>query len=140
MILFNIYHQVWCWEKVNNLQKIRCRRNKIFVDILFLVFSKSGIKYLWQGEASICKVLVPIKIVLVKNNNLLLSKFELHRYQQMNGFLYWRSFYWKFFSAYISHELIVRLIPTWNRYDLLKVNQIWSSNQQLFSSNFVGLK
>ena len=52
--------------------------------LTFLVFSKSDIEYLWQGE---------IKVVSVKNDYFLHPKFELHRYQQMNGFLYWRSFY-----------------------------------------------
>ena len=32
-----------------------------FVGILIiLVFSKLGIQYMWQGEISVCKVLVPI--------------------------------------------------------------------------------
>ena len=48
---------------------------------------------MWQGEISIFKLLVPIKVVLVKNDYFLYPKFEMHRYQQMNGFLYWRSFY-----------------------------------------------
>ena len=50
---------------------------------------------MWEGEINVCKVLVPIKVVLVENDYLLYPKFELHRYQQMNRFLYWRSFYWK---------------------------------------------
>ena len=33
-------------------------------------------------------------------------------------------------DAYINHELIVRLIPTWIWYDLLTVSQIWPSNYQ----------
>ena len=42
---------------------------KFFMGILiFLVFSKSGIHYLWQGEISVCKVLVPIKVVPVKTD------------------------------------------------------------------------
>ena len=36
---------------------------------------------MWQGEISVCKVLVPIKVVLVKNDYFLYSKFELLRYQ-----------------------------------------------------------
>ena len=75
-------------------------------------FFKSGIQYLWQGKISVCKVLVPIKVMPVKNDYFLLSKFELHSYQQMNGFLYWHSFYWKKIGAYVSHKLIVRLITT----------------------------
>ena len=79
---------------MDNLEKFRSRRNKIFVGILiFPVFSELGIQYLWQGEISVCKVLVPIKIVPVKNDYFLHPKFELHRYQQMNGFLYCCSFY-----------------------------------------------
>ena len=31
-------------------------------------FSKSGIQCFWQGEISICKVLVPIKVVPRKND------------------------------------------------------------------------
>ena len=54
---------------MHNLQKFRNRRNKTFVDILiFLVFSKSGLQYLWQGEISACKVLAPIKVVMVRND------------------------------------------------------------------------
>ena len=83
--------------------------------------------YWWQGEISVCKVLVLIKVVSVKNDYFLHPKFELHRYF---GFLYWRSFYWKN-DAYISHELIVRLIPTWIWYNLLTVSQIWPLNHQL---------
>ena len=131
LILFNFY-QVWYREKVDNLQKFRSRRNKIFVGILFfLVFSKSGIQYLWQGEISVCKVLVPIKVVQVKNDYFLHPKFELQRYHQMNGFLYWIRFYWKKIGTYISHEIIARPIPTWIWYDLLTVGQIWPSNHQL---------
>ena len=100
------FYQMWPAEKVDNFQKFCSRHNKIFSDILiFLVFSKSGIQYLWQGEISACKVLVPIKVVPVKNNH--------------------------YIHAYISHELLVRLIPTWIWYDLLTVSQIWSSNHQL---------
>ena len=40
-----------------------------FEDIsMFLVFSESDIQYSWQGEISVCKVLVPIKIVPVKKD------------------------------------------------------------------------
>ena len=118
-----VFYQVWFWEKVDNLQKFPNRRNKTFVGILiFLVFSESDIQYLWQGEISFCKVQVPIKVVPVKNNYFLHSKFELHGYQQVNRFLYWCSFYLKTFGAYISHELVVQLIPTWIWYDLLTVS------------------
>ena len=79
---------------------------KIFVGILiFLVFSKLVIRYLQQGEISVHKVLVPVKVVLVKNYYLLHPKFELHRYQHCAVFTE------KTFYAY-SHKLIVRLIPT----------------------------
>ena len=67
-------------RKVDDLQKFCRGLNKIFVGILiFLVFSKSGIQYLWQGKISVCKVLVPIKVVLLKNDCFLHPKFELHR-------------------------------------------------------------
>ena len=70
---------------------VKFLRSKMFVGILiFLVFSESDIQYLC--EISVCKVLVTIKVVPVKNDYFLHSKFELHRYQQMNKFLYWRSF------------------------------------------------
>ena len=70
------------WQKVDNLQKFRARCNKNFMDILiFLVFSESGIQYLWQRDINVCKVLMPIKVVLVKNDYFLQPKFELHRYQ-----------------------------------------------------------
>ena len=88
---------------MNNLQKFRSRRNKYFVGILiFLFFSESGIQYLWEGEINVCKILVPIKVVPVKNDYFLHPKFELHSFQQINRFLYWSSFYWK---IYISHKL-----------------------------------
>ena len=48
--------------------------------LTFLVFSESGIEYLWQREISVCKVLVPIKRVPVKNDYFLYPEFELHRY------------------------------------------------------------
>ena len=97
------FYQIWCPEKVDNLQKFCSRRNKPFAGILILlVFSKSGIQYLRQRKISACKVLVPIKVVPVKNDH--------------------------YYSRNISHELIVRLIPTWIWYDLLRVCQFWSSN------------
>ena len=66
---------------MDNLKKFWSWRSKIFVGILiFLVFSKSGIQCLWQGEISVCKVLVPIKVVPVKNDYFLHQKFELHKY------------------------------------------------------------
>ena len=93
--------------------------------LMFPVFSKSSIQYLWQKKISVCKVLAPIKVRPVKNNYFLFPKFELHRYQQINGFLYWRSFYWKRFGAYISHELIFRLTPIWIWYNLFTISQIF---------------
>ena len=91
LILFYFY-QIWCSEKVDNLQKFRSRSNKVFVDILiFLVFSsKSGIRH---SVVSVCKVLVSIKVVPVRNNYFGNPKFESHTFQQMNGFLCCRSFY-----------------------------------------------
>ena len=86
-------------------------------------FSKSRIQYLWQVDINVCKVLVPIKVLLVKNNYFLHKIIVLHRYQQMNGFLYWCSFYWKKFGAYISHEFIVRVISTCIWDNLLTVSQ-----------------
>ena len=97
-------------------------------------FSKSGIQYLCKGKLVfrlVLVLLVPIKVVPVKNDYFLHPKFESHTYQQRNGFLYWRSFYWKKYGAYISHELIVRLTPTWIWFDLLTVIHFWSSNHQL---------
>ena len=91
LILFYFY-QVWCWEKVDNLQKFCSRSNKIFVGtLIFLVFfSKSGIQYFWQGKISVCKLPVPIEIVQMKNNYFRHPKFESHTIQEMNGFLYCR--------------------------------------------------
>ena len=86
----------------------------------------SSPEYMWQGEISVCKVAVLIKVMLVKNDYFLHPKFELHRYF---GFLY--QFWPKKHGASTSHELIVWLIPTWIRYDLLTVSQIWPSNHQL---------
>ena len=55
-------------------------RNKIFVYInISVFFSRSGIQYLWQGEISICKLVVLIKVVPGKNDYFLHQKFELHR-------------------------------------------------------------
>ena len=48
---------------------------------------------MWQGEIRVCKVLVPTKVLLVKNDYFLYQNFEFHRYHQINEFLYWRSFY-----------------------------------------------
>ena len=128
LILFYFY-QVWCWEKVDNFQKFRVTK------LLCQVFSKSRIQYLLQGEISVCNVLVPIKIVPVKNDYFLQPKFELDRYQQFNGFLYWRRFYWKKYGEYISHEPTVRLIPTWIWY-----NSAYQITSHLTSFNFVSLK
>ena len=67
-------------RKKDSLQKFRSLRNKIFVCILiFLVISKSRIQYFCQGEISICKVLVLIKVVPGKNDYFLHQKFELYR-------------------------------------------------------------
>ena len=58
------FYQVWYWEKVNSLQKFRsrCYFCKICVSILiFSVFSKSVIQYLWHKEISVFKVLIPIE-------------------------------------------------------------------------------
>ena len=71
--------------------------------LIFPFFPKPGIQYLWQVEIGACKVLVPIKVVPVKNDNFVHPKFELHRYQQMNGFLHWLIFTEKQYGAYISH-------------------------------------
>ena len=47
----------------------------------------------------------------------------------------------KIYSAYISHELIVRLKRTWIWYDLHAVSQIWPSNHQLsYFSEFCQFK
>ena len=107
------------------VETLRSLRSKSFVCILiFLVFfSKSGIQYLWQKEISIFKVQVQIKVVLGKNDYFFHQKFELH-WWQMNGFLYWCSFYRKKIGAYISLKLIVWLIPTWIWYDLLAVSHL----------------
>ena len=96
-----------------------------------IFLSKSGMQHLWHGENNVCNVLVSIKVVLIKNDYFLHPKFELHTYQQMNGFLYWRSFHWKKYGSYISHELIVQLIPTWIWLDLLTIIHFWPSNHQL---------
>ena len=133
-------YENWCFfilsslmlKQVDNFRKFGTRCTKVFVDrLMFLDFSKSGMQYLWQGEISVCKVLMLIKVVLVKNNYFLYQKFELHRYQQTNRFLYLNSFYWKKIVAYFSHKLIVRLIPTWIWYDILTVSHFWTSNHQL---------
>ena len=51
----------------------------------------------------------------------------------MNGFLYWCRFYQKKkYGAYVSYDLIVRLIPTRIWYDLLTVSHFWPSNHLAF--------
>ena len=107
-------------------------------------FCKSGIQYLCKGKlvfVLVLVLLVPIKVVPVRNDYFLHSKFESHTYQQMNEFLHWRSCYRKKYGAYISHELIVRLIPTWIWFDLVTIIHFWPLNHQLFFFfNFVSLK
>ena len=77
------FYQIWCPEKVDNLQKFCSRRNKIFADMLiFLVFSKSGIHYLCQGEISACKVL--IKGVPVKNDHYFLRIYQSRAHCPVN--------------------------------------------------------
>ena len=77
---------------MDNLQKFRSWSNKVFVGILiFLVFfSKSDITH---SVISVCKVPVPIKVVPGKNDYFDHPKFDSHTFQQINGFLYGRSFY-----------------------------------------------
>ena len=88
------YEYLCKFDVERKLEKFRTRRSKVFVGISkFLVFSKSRIQDLWQGEISVSKVLLTIKVVPVKNDYFLHSKFKLHRYQQMNEFLYWCNFY-----------------------------------------------
>ena len=90
------YENLYCFllssilrKKVDNLLKVSSQRTKNFGGYVnFSSFSESGIQYLWQEEIGVFKVLVPVKILLVKNNYFLRPKFEFHRYQQMNGFLY----------------------------------------------------
>ena len=53
-----------------------------------------------------------INVMQVKNDYFLLPKFKLHRYQQMNGFLYCAGLTEKKYGKYISHKLIAWLIPT----------------------------
>ena len=80
-LIFFYFYQVWCWEKMDNLQKFCSRHSKIVVGILiFIVISESGIQFLRQGEISVSKVLVPIKVVPVKNDYFLHQKFEFHKY------------------------------------------------------------
>ena len=69
-------------------------------------------------------------VVLEKNDYFLHQKFKLHR-QQMNGFLYWRSFYRKKLGPYISHDLIAWLIATWIWYYPLTVRRFWPFNHYL---------
>ena len=52
---------------------------------IYLMFDlKLGIQYWYEEEIIVCKLLVPIKVVPLKNGYFLHIKFELHRYQQMN--------------------------------------------------------
>ena len=64
---------------------------------------------MWQGEISICKLIVPIKVVLVKNDYFLYPKFEISANEWVSVLA---QFLLKKYGACISHELIVRLIPT----------------------------
>ena len=71
---------------------LRGTRTSVYQSICVFLSSP---EYLWQEKISVCKVLVLIKVVPVKNDYFLHPKFEFHRYHRMNRFLYWRSFYWK---------------------------------------------
>ena len=63
-------------RKSGQFAEIYSRRNKIFVGMLIiLVFSKPGIQNMWEREISVCKVVVPIQVVLVKNVYFLYPKF-----------------------------------------------------------------
>ena len=54
-------------RKSGQFAEIYSRRNKIFVGMLIiLVFSKPGIQNMWEREISVCKVVVPIQVGLVK--------------------------------------------------------------------------
>ena len=63
-------------RKVNNL-KFRGQPNNFCVYINISSFFKWDIQYFWQREISICKVLVPIKVVPPKNNYFLHQKLEI---------------------------------------------------------------
>ena len=136
------FYQIYCWEKVYNLQNFCSRSNKVFMIILiflffFIFFSNPGIRH---SVISIYKVLAPIKVlVLVKNSYFGRPKFKFHAFQQVNGFLYCHIFYRK--ETCLSHKLIFRLIRTWIWFDLLTVIHFWPLNHQLFYSfYFLNLK
>ena len=128
--------------KINFAKKWKSLRifcPRLYINISGFFWSRYSV--LVARGNSACKVLVSIKVLPVKNDYFLHAKFELQRYQQMNGFLYWYNFYWKKFGTCISHKPIARLIPTWIWYDLLTLSQILPSNHQLLNSfNFVSLK
>ena len=82
-----------------------------------------------------------MKLVLVKNGYFLYQNLELHIYQQMNGFLYWRSFYWK----NIAHVLVTSSLLSQYQleYDTIywyKSNLANESPVTSTSFNFVSLK
>ena len=54
-------------------------------------------------EIGVCKILVPITVVPVKNDNFLHPKFESLRYQQTMDFCIGVVFTEEQYGAYISH-------------------------------------
>ena len=74
----------------------------MFVGILiFLVFSKSGIHYLWEGEIRTCKILVPNKVAPVKSDYLFIKISNCIDINKWMGFCI-GAVLPKQFSAYIS--------------------------------------
>ena len=126
------FFQVSCWEKAGNLQKFRSRCSKIFVGILiFLVFLRSGVQYLWQWKTSVCKMLVKIKVVPVKSDHFPLQKFEIAWISANEWVSVLAQFLLKETGLCISYKLIAWLIPNWIWYDLLAVSHFWPSNHQI---------
>ena len=50
----------------------------------------------------------------------------------MNGFLYWRSFYWKKYGAYISHILGVHFLKYKKRFLLRKYKKFFNIRARKF--------
>ena len=137
-----VYKNLYCFISIKfgvEKKRIICRNFvvgviKFLVGILILIvffLSRAlSIHYLWQGEIIVFQVLVPIKVVLVKNDYFRHPKFESH-FSKWMDFCTGAAFIEKKYGIYLSHELIARLIATWIWSDLLKVIDFWSSNHQL---------
>ena len=83
-----------CTSEGQKVDKILCLRRspEHFCEKHWLLCTRTlfclGCSTCGKMEISVCKVLVSITVVPLKNNYFLHPKFDFHGYQQMNGFMY----------------------------------------------------